>query len=127
MNIGTFDKDALHETLVKTQSVKKQKFKEFKKNNRNKWIRFNLIMTFISVLFAVATVFIIHGAKYDCLEQSLKVPLWFVFTLHATNGIAAFINLIGADSRLCTGPLVFMYGIMEIAILVYMNVAYFES
>ena len=63
MNFHTVGEEDVHEALITTQSAKKTKFKEFKRQNRMKWMIFNLMMTAISVCLAVSTVFVILGAK----------------------------------------------------------------
>lgn len=84
-------------------------------------------MTLGSIGLAVGTYLILDYSEFNCDASNLRLPLWMVFGMHIVNSCETILNLTGFERKLCTTPILCGFFIFQLVVLVYMQVAYFES
>jgi hypothetical protein len=98
-------------------------------------------MVFGSLACAIITGFVVVPPTDDVLntsavavavatEQSCGIMtfcLWLTLILHCVNTIAGIINLLGKERKVCFANLLLVFGVAEIGLLVFMQVAFFYA
>ena len=103
----------------------KKQYKYFIRENKSFWMWFNLITVFLSLAFIIGTYFILDSNPSNC--ASLRFILYATIFLHGMNMIIALINLTGKETKICTSNCVCVFSIIEVVLLIWMNVAYFDA
>ena len=84
----------------------------------------------ISVVYAIGTYFVSTGfveddMNYICLP--LHTALYLTFIQHCVNGLVTVICLIGLETKLCFANLMCAFVLYEAGMLIYLQIAYFNS
>ena len=105
----------------------KSAYETFVEENKKPWIWFNVFCTLGSIALAIGTFMVVWNAEFNCRHQDLKFPLYMTFVMHCVNAIETMINLIGVESKICQGWIACGFFIFEVTVLIYIQIAYFES
>ncbi len=104
---------------------KESLFEKFVNENRRFWLCFNFWAIVISIGMAVGTFFVVTNSYEDC--STLKNTLWLVIIMHGLNFLENLLNLTGLDKKICSGQVLCGFFVVELTILIYMQVSYFEA
>ena len=103
----------------------KRQYKYFIRENKAFWMWFNLLVVFLSLAFIVGTYFILDSNPSNC--ASLRFILYATIFLHGMNMIIGLLNLTGKETKICTSTCVCVFSIIEVILLIWMNVSYFDA
>ena len=105
--------------------ARRKGYKNFKLQNKKFWMWFNLLVAFFSAGFLTGTYIILNNNQNDC--GNLAFNLYVVICLHSLNILMSLINLCGLETKICNQNAVCCFMLFEIAVLVFMQVTYFNS
>lgn len=109
----------------KTRRARRQSYKKFKTENKGFWMWFNLLVAFFSAGFLTGTYLVLTSSTNDC--SGLALNLYVIICLHSSNIIMCLVNLCGLETKICNQNAVCCYMLFELAVLVFMQVSYFNS
>ena len=101
-----------------------EKFKlkqlEMKEQNKKTLCIVNLVSTVITVALVIGTLVVLNKEPQVCEGYQLKVSLWLMLGMHATNILEQVCSMTGLD-RICCGCIwILAFFVYEVAVLVYM-------
>lgn len=109
------------------QEKYKLEMQEFKEDNKKSICFINLFSTIATVALAIGTIWILNLETNSCDHSYLRLTLWLMLGMHATNIIEAVCNLTGLATIFCGCCCVIGFFVYEIAVLVYMNSVFYTS
>ena len=107
-----------------------EEYQDFLEENSTFWKAFNTAVLLISAGFGVGCYYITSTHIETDLNiacSPLKAVLFFVMIMHGVNVCMSLVNLIGVETMLCFQNGVLCLGVYEIGMLVFMQIAYFNS
>ena len=103
---------------------KQEKYKlrqlEFKENNKKSLCIVNLLSTIATVGLAIGTLAVLNIEPATCNGSHLRLTMWLMLAMHATNIVESVCGLTGLDKIFCGCICVLSFFIYEVAVLVYM-------
>ena len=85
---------------------------------------FNVLIIVLSIVFSFGTWFILGGDS-EC--PSLRIILYATIVLNIINIVIAILNLTGNETKVCTGNFICTVAIIEVVMMIWMQVRYFNS
>lgn len=105
----------------------KLKMLEMKEENKKTLFMVNLISTIVTVGLVIGTLIILNKEPMVCEGYQLKLTLWLMLGMHATNILEQVCSMTGLD-RICCGCICIIgFFFYEIAVLVYMQTVFYTS
>ncbi len=110
---------------------KQQKYKlrqlEFKEDNKKALCIVNLTSTIATVGLLVGTLAILNIETASCDATHLRLCMWLMIAMHATNIIESVCGLTGLDKIFCGCICVLAFFAYEVGVLIYMQTVYYSS
>ena len=126
-----FYKSLLIKKKMSTDLTKQEKYKlrqlEFKEANKKSLCWVNFFSTVATVALLVGTLVILNTETNACSDSHLRLTMWLMIGMHATNIIEAVCGLTGLDHIFCPCCCVLAFFIYEVAVLIYMQSIFFTS
>ncbi|CDW86201.1 UNKNOWN [Stylonychia lemnae] len=100
---------------------------EMKEKNKKTICLVNLISTIITTALMIGTLVILNKEPEVCKGHQLKITLWLMLGMHATNIIEQVCSMTGLDRWCCGCICILAFFFYELAVLVYMNSVFYSS
>ena len=105
----------------------KLKMLEMKEENKKTLCYVNLVSTIVTVGLVLGTLIVLNKEPQVCEGYQLKVTLWLMLGMHATNIVEQVCSMTGLD-RICCGCICIIgFFVYEIGVLVYMQSVFYTS
>ena len=108
----------------RTYRKRRRQYKKFIAQNKKCWMCFNVILVMSSILSCIGTGMVVTN---DEEGKMMTFCLWLTMLLHVVNFCAGLLNLTGKERKCCFANLLIAFGILEIGLLVFMQVAFFYA
>lgn len=123
--------DHNHNDKDKAMKRYQEKFKlkqlEMKEANKQTLCYVNLVSTVVTIGLVLGTLIVLQKEPEVCQGYQLKVTLWLMLGMHATNIIEQVCSMTGLD-RICCGCICIVgFFLYEIGVLVYMQSVFYTS
>ena len=100
---------------------------EMKEKNKKTLCIVNLFSTLVTVALAVGTLVVLNQEKQECPGTHLRLTMWLMLGMHATNILEQACSMTGLD-RICCGCICIIgFFFYEVAVLVYMQSIFYTS
>jgi hypothetical protein len=85
------------------------------------------VSTVVTIGLAVATLVVLNTEKAACSDSNLRLTMWLMLGMHATNIVEQVCSMTGLD-RICCGCICIVgFFVYEVAVLVYMQSIFYSS
>jgi flagellar basal body-associated protein FliL len=99
---------------------------QFQEKNKKMLCIINVLSTVVTTGLAMGTLIVLNMEEDNCATR-LRLTLWLMLIMHATNILESVCQLTGLE-KLCCGLLCCLaFFVYEVAVIVYMNVIFFNS
>lgn len=105
----------------------KLKMLEMKEANKKTLCMVNLISTLVTVGLALGTIVILNKEPGSCEGSPLRLTLWLMLGMHATNIIEQVCSMTGLDTLCCGCCCIIAFFFYEVGVLVYMQSVFYTS
>ena len=97
----------------------------FKQSNSYTWYVFNTATFFIAIDLISSTYYIHEEYQEDC--GGIRDVLYIVIAFHALNLLVALINTLKLENYLLGPNIMFVYGLIQTGLFIYMQMVYFKA
>ena len=91
-----------------------------KEANKKSLCIVNLLSTLATIGLAVGTLIVLNNETQSCEGTALRVTLWLMLGMHATNIVESVCGLTGLEKIFCGCICVIAFFVYEVAVLIYM-------
>ena len=103
------------------------KKKKFEDDNKSTLCMIHFISTIATVGLAVGTVYVLNVEDYPCKGYHVRLTLWLMLMMHATNILESVCQLTGLSKIFCGCMCTLMFFLYELGVLVYMQSIFYSS
>lgn len=100
---------------------------EMKEKNKKTLCVVNMISTLVTVALAVGTLVILNQDPTSCEGTPLRLTLWLMLGMHATNIVEQVCSMTGLDALCCGCICIIGFFFYEVGVLVYMQSVFYTS
>ena len=103
------------------------KMAHMKEQNQKTLCIVHTVSTVATCGLAFGTYLLLINNPNDCSNSNLRLTLWLMLAMHATNIIEAVCNLTHLEKIFCGCICVILFFLYEVAVLVYMQVIFYAN
>jgi hypothetical protein len=100
---------------------------EFKEANKKSLCYVNLFSTITTVGLLIGTLVVLNIEPGSCTDSTLRLTLWLMIGMHATNILESVCGLTGLDHIFCGCCCVLAFFLYEVGVLIYTQSVLYSS
>ena len=114
-----------HAARVNEKLLAKRKI--FEDQNKTKLCWINIIATVVTVFLVVGTLHVLNAEEASCKGTYLRLTLWLMLIMHATNILESVCQLTGLNKIFCGCFCTLAFFLYELGVLTYMQSIFYSS